>query len=67
MPEIRIMSPPMVGVPFLVRRCDFRPVLADRLAFALLDASASVDHARPDIQHDEQERGDRMAPPVRNV
>ena len=55
----RIISPPMVGVPFLVTRCDGGPSLADRLALALLEAQHVDDRAAE--QEDEDERGDDRA------
>ena len=46
----------MVGVPFLVIRCDLRAVGADRLALALLDAQQVDDRAAE--QEHEHQRGD---------
>ena len=58
MPD-RIISPPMVGVPALVIRCDLRAVGADRLALALAQAQM-VDDPGPEQEHEHQ-RGDHRA------
>ena len=49
----------MVGVPFLVSRCEAGPSVADRLALALLQAQRRNDH-RPEEEH-QQKPGRRRA------
>ena len=61
----RIISPPMVGVPVLLMRCDLRAVGADRLALALRAArSWSMIHG-PNMNTNTS--AVISAPPVRNV
>ena len=56
----RIISPPMVGVPFLVTRCDCGPSV--RIGWPLPCCSAQlVDDPRPEQEHEDQRRDHRAA------